>query len=110
MAAILSRRTALAGLAAASAVSPASPIAAGRADDADRPTFSNTGPNAELYGAAEGYPVPNAAKARLQGNPWEPKDRVGAFTHLDEIYPTQQIKSAARPWMFKRAAAELPDS
>jgi hypothetical protein len=33
----------------------------------------------ELYGAAEGFPVPGFW-ARLQGNPYEPHDRVGAFT------------------------------
>jgi CubicO group peptidase (beta-lactamase class C family) len=106
MRSILSRRTVLAGLAATGV---AGPIVTTRAEDAAGPIFSNTGPRADFYGAAEGYPVPDAARARRQGNPWEPKDRVGAFTHLDEIYPTRQVKSAAPPWTFKRAAAELPD-
>jgi CubicO group peptidase (beta-lactamase class C family) len=103
---VLSRRAALAGIAvscAAGLVRPASAEEAG-------PIFSPTGPNAELYGAAAGYPVPNAAKARWQGNPWQPGDRVGAFTHIDDIYPTRQVKRAAIPWAFKRAPAELSDS
>lgn len=107
MGSILPRRTVLAGLAATGL---AGPIVMTRAEDAAGPIFSNTGPRADFYGAAAGYPVPNAARARRQGNPWEPKDRVGAFTHLDEIYPTRQVKAAAPPWMFKRAAVELPDS
>jgi hypothetical protein len=46
------------------------------------PVFSETGPHAELYGAAEGFPVPGFW-ARLQGNPYEPQYRVGAFSHFD---------------------------
>jgi CubicO group peptidase (beta-lactamase class C family) len=103
---VFSRRAALTGLAttcAAGLVRQASAEEAG-------PVFSSTGPNAERYGAAAGYPVPNAAKARSQGNPWQPSDRVGAFTHIDDIYPTRQVKRAAVPWAFKRAPAELSDS
>lgn len=103
----LSRRTALVGLAATGVTGLAAPIADAREETAG-PIFSNTGPDADFYGAAE-YPVPDIAKARRQGNPWEPKDRVGAFTHLDEIYPTRQVKAAAAPSMFRRAGAELPD-
>lgn len=69
--------------------------------------FSTTGPNAELYGAAMEYPVPGAVRARWQGNPWHPTDRVGAFTHIDHIYPTREVKHAAMPWTFKRATADL---
>ncbi|MGA8899108.1 hypothetical protein [Bradyrhizobium sp.] len=104
---ILSRRSALAGLAATGV---AGRIGVTRARDTAGPIFSNRGPRADFYGAAEGYPVPDAARARRQGNPWQPKDRVGAFTHLDEIYPIRQVKASATPWMFWRAAAELPDS
>jgi len=105
MRSFLSRRTALAGLAA---IGFAGPPAVTRAENAAGPLFSQTGPRADFYGAAAGYPVPEGPSARRRGNPWEPKDRVGAFTHLDEIYPTRRVKSAAMPWMFKRAA-ELPD-
>jgi len=47
------------------------PIAASRATDnsADR-VFSPSGPDAERYGAAQGFPIPNSALARQQGNPY----------------------------------------
>ncbi len=103
---ILSRRRALAWLAATGF---AGPLAITRAENAVGPLFSHTGPRADFYGAAAGYPVPETSRARRRGNPWEPKDRVGAFTHLDEIYPTRQVKGIATPWIFKREA-ELPES
>jgi hypothetical protein len=34
-------------------------------------------PNAELYDAKDGFPVPRPFLARLKGNPFEPKYRVG---------------------------------
>src|SRR5262249_27537246 len=68
---------------------------------------TSKGPDAELYGAAEGYPVPEASLARRQGNPWEPKYRVGAFSHLDDIYATRRISRARVPWEFKRSTAEV---
>jgi CubicO group peptidase (beta-lactamase class C family) len=71
------------------------------------PVFSATGPDAELYGAAEGYPVPEVALARRQGNPWDPKHRVGAFSHIDEIYQTRLIERAASSSMFKCGAADV---
>jgi CubicO group peptidase (beta-lactamase class C family) len=105
---LLSRRAALTGLVASCASGLAMPMRRARAENAG-PSFSPTGPNAELYGAAAGYPVPEVAKARRQGNPWQPSDRVGAFTHIDDIYPTRQVKRAAIPWAFKRAPAELSE-
>ena len=79
----------------------------GLAADCHGPIFSRTGPNAELYGAADGYPVPDVSLARRQGNPWEPKYRVGAFSHLDALYPTHRINRAAKPWMFKCAFGDI---
>src|SRR5207253_5114575 len=32
-----------------------------------------------------------------------------AFTHIDDIYPTRQVKRAATPWPFKRAPAALSE-
>lgn len=69
--------------------------------------FSASGPDAASYGAADGYPVPDAALARRQGNPWEPRYRVGAFSHLDAIYRTRQIDRAAKPWVFKCSPGEV---
>jgi CubicO group peptidase (beta-lactamase class C family) len=105
--ALLNRRTALAGL-AASCAAGSGWIGRAFADDAG-PAFSASGPDAQTWGAAEGYPVPDAATARRQGNPWLPRDRVGAFTHIDAIYPTRTVKRAATPWMFKRAPAALSE-
>jgi CubicO group peptidase (beta-lactamase class C family) len=103
----ISRRATLAGL-AASCTAGAGLIGRASADDFG-PIFSPTGPNADLYGAAEGYPVPDARMARLHGNPWPPSDRVGAFTHIDALYPTRLVKRAAAPWTYKRAPAALSD-
>ena len=112
---LITRRAALAGAAAAAAygaaggdsaiAEPASDPAA--AENVAGPVFSSTGPEAELYGAAEGFPVPGFLRARLQGNPYKPEYRVGAFSHFDEIYPTRRIARAATPWMFKRSAADI---
>lgn len=85
---MLSRRHALAGLAAAAWSGTA---------------HAQSGPDADLYGAADGYPVPPGALAQQQGNPWAPKYRVGAFTHLDRLYKTRTIRRAAAPWAFKQA-------
>ncbi len=80
---MLTRRHAFAGLAA---------TAFGAA------AHAQAGPQADLYGAADGYPVPPNP---LQGNPWPAKYRVGAFTHLDQIYKTRTVSRAAEPWAFK---------
>ena len=71
------------------------------------PVFERGGPRAELYGMAENYPVPSRALAVSEGNPWSPKYRVGAFSHLDAIYPTRAIPLAAAPWRFGRAVADV---
>ncbi len=71
------------------------------------PIFSPSGPNAELYGAADGYPVPDPTLARLQGNPYEPKYRVGAFSHFDQLFPTRRIERASTPWAFKYERADI---
>lgn len=74
---------------------------------ASGPVFAGDGPDASLYGRAEGYPVPDAAIARQMGNPWEPRYRVGAFSHLDRIYRTRTIERAASPWTFRRDAVDV---
>ena len=111
----LSRRDALTGLASAVAcltarteAASAEPLRDGAlAADCKGPIFTARGPDAELYGATDGYPVPSADLARRHGNPWEPKYRVGAFSHIDEIYPTRQINRAARSWTFKCSPADV---
>jgi CubicO group peptidase (beta-lactamase class C family) len=73
----------------------------------DGPVFSRSGPDAERYGAAEGFPVPGYAEAIRQGNPYQAEYRVGAFSHFDAIYKTRRIKHAPEPWMFKRSQADI---
>jgi CubicO group peptidase (beta-lactamase class C family) len=89
----LTRRLALAGLAAIAC---------------SRKVRAQPGPQADLYGAADGYPVPPNPMAQLQGNPWLPQYRVGAFTHLDQIYKTRAVSRAAEPWAFKRTSFDGP--
>jgi CubicO group peptidase (beta-lactamase class C family) len=100
----ITRRALLAGVAGA-ACCPLLGNARGEQLDAG-PIFSPTGPNAEHYGAAQGYPVPNWW-ARLQGNPYPPEYRVGGFSHLDEVLPTRRVARSDSPWAFKRAAADI---
>lgn len=39
--------------------------------------------------------------------PFEPKYRIGAFSHFDELFPTRSIKHADTAWTFKREPAEI---
>jgi len=107
---LVSRRAVLTSLAVAAAYGSGigGPISDSAAADNDAgPVFSPTGPDAERYGAAEGFPIANRALFVQPGNPYDPKYRVGAFSHFDEIYPTRRIKRAAVPWMFKRSQADV---
>ncbi|HTR87337.1 MAG TPA: serine hydrolase [Reyranella sp.] len=88
---MLTRRHALAGFLAA---------AGGRVANAE------PWPQADHWGASEGYPVPERILAQRQGNPWAPKYRVGAFTHLDQLYKTRTIARAANPWTFRPGTSE----
>jgi hypothetical protein len=104
----VSRRTALAALAVASGFAMAGPIAdSATAGDDPGPVFSPTAPDAELYGAAKGFPIANPALRYPPGNPLTPNYRVGAFSHHDKIFPTRQIGRAATPWIFKRSQADI---
>jgi len=99
---MISRRQALAGIAAATILRPALTKAAassGPPNDGGDPVFSPLGPDAEHYGAPEGFPVRDPFEAA--------KNRVGTFSHLDELMPCRKIKRAATPWNFKRAAADI---
>jgi CubicO group peptidase (beta-lactamase class C family) len=104
----ISRRTALLALAAASGSAMAGPIPdSATAGNDPGPVFSPTGPDAELYGAAEGFPIADPALARQPGDPRQPKYRVGAYSHFDAIFPTRRIRAAATPWNFKRSQTDL---
>jgi CubicO group peptidase (beta-lactamase class C family) len=98
-----SRRTLLLGLAA----SAASGRAAWSAASSTGPVFMHGGPDSVRYGEANDYPVPPRQRAIAQGNPWLPGERVGAFSHLDEIYATRRVARASVPWNFARSEAVL---
>jgi CubicO group peptidase (beta-lactamase class C family) len=102
----LSRRAALAGLAATCFTRSTS---GSRGAENIGPVFSPSGPNAERYGAAENYPARDPALGFVPGNPLQPKYRVGAFSHYAELFPTRELKRAATPWPFKRAPGNVTD-
>jgi CubicO group peptidase (beta-lactamase class C family) len=107
---IISRRAALAGLAATAAYSPtvAETIqSSAMTENGVGPIFSASGPDAGRYGAAERYPIADPTLARQPGEPHELKYRVGAYSHFDEIFPARRIESAAAPWLFKRSQADI---
>jgi CubicO group peptidase (beta-lactamase class C family) len=106
----LSRRAALTGVAITAAYGSA--VAEQGSDSMSGengagPTFSPFGPNAELYGAAEGFPIADRSLAHQPGEPHEVKYRVGFYSHFDEIYPTRRIKRASVPWAFKRSQTDI---
>jgi len=61
------------------------------------PVFSDRGPDADLYGAAEGYPVGTRGAAPQLDK------LVGVYSHFGEIYRSRPIGRASTPWQFKRA-------
>lgn len=64
-------------------------------------TFSPTGPDADAYGAADGYPV--GAKENLRSQ----RTLVGAYSHFDQIRPARTIPAPAMPSKLERASEEL---
>jgi CubicO group peptidase (beta-lactamase class C family) len=105
---IVSRRAALAGLVASVIRGTASADATSeRVPDAEAgPVFSPSGPDAERYGAAEGFPAAVPGRLHQPGDPPD-KYRVGAFSHYDEIHRTRRVARAPSPWTFKRARPEI---
>lgn len=61
------------------------------------PVFSDSGPDAELYGKASGYPV------GTRGTTTQLDKLVGVYSHFGEIYPSRTVGRAPTPWSFKRA-------
>jgi CubicO group peptidase (beta-lactamase class C family) len=84
----------------------AQPAAAGTAQGAG-PEFDRAGPDAARYGIDEGYPVPSVREAVREGNPWQPRYRVGAFSRFDALYPTRPVVAAPTAWTFERATAPI---
>jgi CubicO group peptidase (beta-lactamase class C family) len=68
----------------------------------ERPEFSNSGPDAAAYGAAEGYP------AGLRAEPPVPQiNMVGHYSHFGEKYPSRIAARAETPSAWRRADEEL---
>ena len=106
---MISRRCALMALAGAASLAVECRAFAQRdPGSAVGPHFDPGGPDAERYGRGEGYPIPDKLTARQQGDPWDPRYRVGAFTHLDQLYTTRTVARGAAPWAFKYANESLP--
>ena len=62
------------------------------------PVFSDTGPDATMYGAAEGFRPGTRETAGQVGT------LVGTYSHFDELFSSRRVPRATMPWLFKRAA------
>ena len=67
------------------------------------PVFSNTGPEAEEYGASKGYPVPPFEYPPGYGQDF----MVGAYSHFDKLHPMRTVQKPATPSVLKRMAEEI---
>jgi CubicO group peptidase (beta-lactamase class C family) len=83
------------------------PLSCATAEHGDGPVFSPSGPDTLRYGAAEGFPIADRSLRFQPGDPLELKYRVGAYSHLDEIFPTRLIARAAVPWCFAYSRADI---
>jgi CubicO group peptidase (beta-lactamase class C family) len=67
------------------------------------PVFSDTGPDAEVYGASKGYPVPP-----FEYPPGSRQDfMVGTYSHFDKVHRMRTVAKPATPSVLKRAAEEI---
>lgn len=71
-----------------------------RAQDAATPgpVFSQSGPDAEEYGAAAGYPPGTATTAA------HVEHLVATYSRFDTLFPARKVARAETPWPFKRTA------
>ena len=65
--------------------------------------FSDTGPEAEAYGASKGYPVPPFEYPPGSGQDF----MVGTYSHFDKVHPMRTVSKPATPSILKRAAKEI---
>jgi CubicO group peptidase (beta-lactamase class C family) len=70
------------------------------ATESAAPVFSDTGPDAADYGAADGYPVGTPSVIGTT------RYLVGTYTHFDQVVPARVVAHAPAPWSFRRAPAE----
>jgi CubicO group peptidase (beta-lactamase class C family) len=62
------------------------------------PVFSNSGPDAAAYGAAERFPLGTLATASQM------QHLVATYSHFDELTPARIVARAGAPWLFRRGA------
>jgi CubicO group peptidase (beta-lactamase class C family) len=77
-------------------------LAAGPSTAAASPTFRSDGPNAEAYGAAEGYPVGRATAGRFPQ-----RFMVGSFSHYDKLLRTREVPRGGPVSELHRADPDL---
>src|SRR5438270_3736516 len=67
------------------------------------PVFSDSGPEAEAYGASCGYSVPP-----FEYPPASRQDfMVGMYSHFDTVHPMRAVPKPATPSILKRSAEEI---
>jgi CubicO group peptidase (beta-lactamase class C family) len=67
------------------------------------PVFSDSGPEAEAYGASSGYSVPP-----FEYPPASRQDfMVGMYSHFDTVHPMRTVPKPATPSILKRSAEEI---
>ncbi len=67
------------------------------------PVFSDTGPDAEAYGASKGYPVPP-----FEYPPGVRQDfMIGTYSHFDKVHSMRTVPKPATPSVLKRTAEEI---
>lgn len=64
------------------------------------PQFSATGPQANSFGAAQGFPVGSIHTME------QPQFLIGSYSHFDAIFPSRGVPHGEATWQFQRAAQE----
>lgn len=65
------------------------------------PVFSDSGPNAEAYGAARGFPTQHGGALLPQ------VFMVGDYSHYDTLWPSHLVAKASVPSQLRRASDEI---
>lgn len=65
------------------------------------PSFSQTGPDAELHGSARGYPLGTPAQRN------RPPFMVASYSHFDALLPVDVVRAAGEPSPLQRSCAPL---
>jgi CubicO group peptidase (beta-lactamase class C family) len=90
----------LTGCASPAARGPQDAIAPAKPSQAAKPRFAEGGPDAEDYGASQGYPIGD--RATFNRIPF----LVGSHSHLDQIFEGRLVRRSTTPSPLARAASE----